>query len=198
MKFIDKQKNDIITQLTVIANNINLTNESYLTSYPYFLDYFKNLTSIKRDNLIIGISFTYSWMPTILKSINLDRCDEIIMILNEVKNGQIISEQKLTALKIAFNNSLVGSSKLLHFINPKQYAIWDSRVFRSLYNEAPHKYKLERPDTYLTYLKLIEELKDQTTFQSFFELMTQKVGYEITEYRAVELALFRGQVEAKV
>ncbi|WP_028123712.1 hypothetical protein [Epilithonimonas tenax] len=193
MKISEKSNKEIIEQLTKIANNFDSSKENYLLSYPHFLNYFKNLQTINLENIIIGISFTYSWMPTILKSIQLEKTDEIISILNAVKNGQKINEEQLATLKRAFNNSLVGTSKLLHFINPKQYAIWDSRVFRFLNNEEPHKYKLEKPKTYIEYIKFIENLKNETTFEVFYKLMKQKVGYKITEYRALELAFFKGE-----
>jgi hypothetical protein len=187
----DKSNDETFLQLTNIANNFKSTEENYLLSYPYFLNYFQNLESINLENLVIGISFTYSWMPTILKALNLKNTEEVLFILNEVKKGKLIDEQQLTTLKTTFNNSLVGTSKLLHFINPKQYAIWDSRVFRFLNDVEPHKYRLEKPRAYIEYLKLIEELKNEKAFTAFFELMKQKVGYDITEYRALELAFLK-------
>ena len=171
MKISEKTNQEIIDQLTRIANNFDLTKENYLLSYPHFLNYFQNLETINLENLIIGISFTYSWMPTILKSIKLENPEKILSILNEVKNRQKINEEQLGTLKSAFNNSLVGTSKLLHFINPKQYAIWDSRVFRFLNNEEPHKYKLEKPKTYLEYIDFIENLKNENAFETFYNLM---------------------------
>lgn len=193
MKLSEKSNQEIIEQLTKIANNIDSTKENYFQSYTHFLNYFKNLDSINLENIFIGISFTYSWMPTILKSIKLENSEEVISILNDVKIGTQINEEQLNILKMSFNNSLVGTSKLLHFINPNQYAIWDSRVFRFLNNEEPHKYKLEKPKVFIEYLKFIENLKSEKTFEAFYELMKEKVGYEITEYRALELAFFKGQ-----
>lgn len=193
MKISEKTNQEIIDQLTRIANNFDSTKENYLLSYPHFLNYFQNQETINLENLIIGISFTYSWMPTILKSIKLENSEKILSILNEVKSGKKIDEKQLEILKNAFNNSLVGTSKLLHFINPKQYAIWDSRVFRFLNNEEPHKYKLEKPKTYLEYLDFIENLKSEKAFETFYNLMKRKVGYEISEYRALELAFFKGE-----
>ena len=188
----NKSNDETFLQLTNIANNFKSTEENYLLSYPYFLNYFQNLESINLENLVIGISFTYSWMPTILKALNLKNTEKVLFILNEVKKGKLIDEQQLTTLKTTFNNSLVGTSKLLHFINPKQYAIWDSRVFRFLNDVEPHKYRLEKPRAYIEYLKLIEELKNEKAFTAFFDLIKQKVGYDITEYRALELAFFKG------
>lgn len=193
MKLSEKSNQEIIEQLTKIANNFDSNKENYLLSYPHFLSYFESLKTINLENLMIGISFTYSWMPTILKSIKLENTEKILSILNEVKNGNNINEVQLATLKSAFNNSLVGTSKLLHFINPKQYAIWDSRVFRFLNNEEPHKYKLEKPKTYIEYIEFIENLKNEKTFEAFYKLMKQKVGYKITEYRALELAFFKGE-----
>lgn len=61
----NKSNDETFLQLTNIANNFKSTEENYLLSYPYFLNYFQNLESINLENLVIGISFTYSWMPTI-------------------------------------------------------------------------------------------------------------------------------------
>lgn len=194
MKITKKSKEKIIKQLIEIANNFDSKKENYLISYPHFLKYFKNIDEIKLDNLIIGISFTYSWMPTILKSINLENAEKTIVILNEVKKGKNLDENELFILKKTFNNSLVGTSKLLHFINPDKYAIWDSRVFRFLNNgEEPHKYKLEKPEAYLKYLSFIDSIKKEENFNSFYILMKEKVGFQITENRALELAFFKGE-----
>lgn len=193
MKLSEKTNLEIIELLIEIAENFDAKKENYLISYPHFLNYFKNLQKINIENLVVGISFTYSWMPTILKSINLNKSEKVIEILNKIRNGGEIVETELVILKETFNNSLVGSSKLLHFINPTKYAIWDSRVFRFLNNEVPHKYKLEKPSAYLNYLKLLENIKCEKIFSRFYELMKQKVGYEITEYRAIELAFFKGK-----
>ena len=193
MKISQKTSIEIIEILIEIAENFDAKRENYLISYPHFLNYFKNLQKVNIENLVVGISFTYSWMPTILKSINLNKSEKVLEILNKVRNGGGIVETELVILKETFNNSLVGSSKLLHFINPTKYAIWDSRVFRFLNNEEPHKYKIEKPNAYLNYLKLLENIKNQKNFIKFYELMKQKVGYEITEYRAIELAFFKGK-----
>lgn len=193
MKIREKSNHEIIENLIKIADNFDSTKENYLLSYPYFLDYFKNIQTINLENLIIGISFTYSWMPTILKSIKLDNVEKAISILNEVKNEKYLTELQLTILKTTFNNSLVGTSKLLHFINPEQYAIWDSRVFRFLNSEEPHKYKLEKPRAYIEYIGFIDNLKTEKSFNNFYKLMKEKVGYDISKTRALELAFFKGE-----
>jgi hypothetical protein len=46
--------------------------DNYLFSYPHFLKYFQD-NPISKHSLIIGINFTYGWMPTIFnfQSFNL-------------------------------------------------------------------------------------------------------------------------------
>lgn len=61
-------------------------NEKYLIAYQEFLQYFKDTDIITRHNTIIGISFTYSWMPTIL-DIRYDNIGEATKILNNAKQG---------------------------------------------------------------------------------------------------------------
>ena len=65
-------------------------------------------------------------MPTIL-NYKSNEFDTAVEILNRAKNNPRISTDDILLLKQLINNSLVGVSKLLHYIN-SVYAIWDSRV----------------------------------------------------------------------
>lgn len=58
--------------------------QSYDISYPEFLKYFNNIKTINKHNLIIGINFTYGWMPTIF-DFRSNNFDEAINILNNAK-----------------------------------------------------------------------------------------------------------------
>ncbi len=166
--------------------------KNYLIAYSHFLNYFKKTDVLTLDDIVIGISFTYSWMPTILKKIDLTAADDLIKIFNKAKQGHQLTVPELQTLKNAFNNSLVGVSKLLHFIHPEHYAIWDSRVFRFLSGNEPHNFAFKRPEAYLEYLTLLDELKNEAVFESFYRLMQDKVGYQISAYRALELTFFKG------
>lgn len=121
-KIAEKNHEEIIEKLIILAENLDLREENYLVSYPIFLKYFSSLEKINLDNLIIGISFTYAWMPTILEFKN-NKFDEALKILNKAKCNENLEIEDFMILKSLFNNSLVGTSKLLHFISPKKYAI---------------------------------------------------------------------------
>lgn len=193
MRILKKSNEEILKRLTEIASNFDSTKDNYLKSYPHFINYFRAIEVINLENVVIGISFTYSWMPTVLKSLSIKNSQKIISILNEAKNGKNLSIKELTILKAAFNNSLVGTSKLLHFINPEDYAIWDSKVYKFLNEESPHSYRLKKPELYIEYLDFIKSLRNEKEFPSFYKLMKQKVGFEITECRSLELAFFNGK-----
>lgn len=167
MSLTSKTNQEIFKQIMEIANNFNSEKENYLQAYSYFLNYFRKIDRIQLDDIVIGISFTYSWMPTILKKIDLTNSENLILILNKVKNGEVISIEEINLLKQAFNNSLVGTSKLLHFINPNKYAIWDSRVFKFLSGEKSYISKFKQAEIYIEYLQLLDNLKLEE-FQYFF------------------------------
>lgn len=186
-----KSNKEIMDSLFAVAKGLNPKKENYLQAYPHFINYFNTLNEIELKDLFIGISFTYSWMPTMLKSIIIEDEKKVLSTLNKVKKGWLIKEEDLKILKNTFNNSLVGTSKLLHFINPHVYAIWDSRVFRFICNEKPYTSRLERPQAYLKYLALLNSLKKEPVFQSFYSSIKKSVGYEVTENRALELAMFK-------
>lgn len=190
MKIKDIDKNDFLKRLEIIAEKYEPQKDEYFykNTYPYFIDYFKNIDKIKMEHFIIGLSFTYSWMPTIPSNSNFSNGDEVTKILNKAKLGEVLlSEYELGKLQIACNNSLIGVSKLLHFINPHKYGIWDRKVTKFLNNgNIFYKYNAEN---YLAYLLFLNELKNEPMFKNIFEPMKQKVG-NISEYRALELIFF--------
>jgi hypothetical protein len=73
-----------IDRLLEDAKNINISQSEYSISYKEFIKYFKEIEEIKTHHTIIGISFTYSRMPTIL-NINIEKIEESTIILNKAK-----------------------------------------------------------------------------------------------------------------
>lgn len=180
----------LLDELIEAALSIDPKIKSYFQTYPHFIEYFKNQNHISLHDVVIGISFTYSWMPTILKSIDLKDEKTLVDVINRAKRGEDLSIKDLEYLKSVFNNSLVGTSKLLHFVNPEKFAIWDSKVYRSIFNEEPHGYKVEKPETYLGYLDLLHQLKQEVNFTKFHTLINQNFGYDVTAIRALEIGFF--------
>jgi hypothetical protein len=163
---------------------------SYELSYPIFTKFFEDRSDISEQDFILGANFTYAWMPTILnfKSLEISMATSLA---NKVKNGIVISNEELMLIKSVVNNSLVGTSKLLHFINPNDYAIWDSRVLHFLSGKS-YKYNLEKPQLYSLYLQVCKQVSRHPKIPELLERYTKEVGYQVTPLRLVELIMFHG------
>jgi hypothetical protein len=171
------------------ASNFQTVRTTDHISYPEFLNYFKKCDNITLHDLIIGINFTYGWMPTIFEftSSNLEEC---IPLLNKVKSNSDLSKEELTLIKSTFNNSLVGTSKLLHFINPESYPIWDSRVYRYLTSTEPYGDRISDPASYWEYVKWIRQLALHPQFNDAAKTVERCVGYKMSNIRVAELVMY--------
>jgi len=129
---IDTDIEKIIDSLESNLSSIDrFTNEDnkYFDSYFEFVKYFEEIATIDYHSLVISSYFTYGWMPTILKNFDTENdVKKSIDIFNKVKNNIEIDNGEYYSLIKCINNSIVGVSKLLHFINPTQYPIFDSRI----------------------------------------------------------------------
>jgi len=196
-----KKRIEGIDQLIGEARKFQIGDEtqSYLHSYPYFTNYFANIQNhkIEIDNLVIGIHFVYGWMPTIFEFKNQEDFVVATEILNKAKVGEPLKSKDYKTLKRLLNGSLVGTSKLLHFINPEKYAIWDSRVHNYLRkNLESHKFSYDIGDisNYERYLNYLSEVTNSVEFSEIYSLVNEKIEnkfkYKISSFRAIELLMF--------
>ncbi len=171
------------------AKNFTLTeNDSYIKIYPELITYFEKLEKISEHSLIIGSHFVYGWMPTIIH-LNLEEKEKAIFLLNAVKNERILDFSELEILKKTINNSLVGLSKLLHFINPKNYAIWDSRIYRYI-TEKKSQYGIGNVENYIKYLNGIETISKNEKYEQLHSIISEKFEYNIFPTRVIEIVMF--------
>jgi hypothetical protein len=165
-------------------------NDPFTHTYFEFLRYFQNIDHIERHHLIISANFTYGWMPTMLKFKQV-QYDLVAELLNQAKQGVQLTNPDLAAIAALINNSLVGASKLLHFVNPHVYAIWDSRVYRYLFGEKS-QYHLHTPSLYQTYVHTCQQIATDSTFAPVHESINHKLGQPVTSLRAVEIIMYTG------
>jgi len=163
-------------------------NDSYIETYPEFLRYFSSLETIERHHLIISSHFVYGWMPTIIH-LDIKDIDQILLLLNAVKSGQILNRGEIRRLKSCINNSMVGLSKLLHFINPTDYAIWDSRIFKYI-TEKKSQYGIDKPENYLAYLENLKAIIAHKDYGELHKLIEKQFEYAISPMRAIEILMF--------
>lgn len=176
-----------IEKNTVIDNN-----DSYVTTYPYLIEFFSSKPSLNICDLICGSHMVYGWMPTILHIHIDDRINtpEIIQTLNDAKNGAELSLEKIYNLSKIVNNSVVGASKLLHFISPNNFPIWDSKVYSFIHNKKPHNQSVNNVNKYLAYTKILKEYSQQPEFEKFHNSVQKKIGYEVSPLRSLEIVMF--------
>ena len=171
------------------AENLMLNeNDSYLQSYNEFINYFDNIDIIEKHNLIIGSHFVYRWMPTIIH-LDIKEIEKVVDYLNKAKSGSLLTENQLDIIKKCINNSIVGTSKLLHFINPEVYAIWDSRIFRYLTGKKS-SYGIDKSKAYVNYLNALTEIQKHNDYQILHNKVQKNFKYEISSMRAIELLMF--------
>ncbi|WP_037316048.1 hypothetical protein [Salegentibacter sp. Hel_I_6] len=164
-------------------------NNSYLNSYQEFIKYFDNISRIEKHHLIISAHFIYGWMPTII-NLRLQNLEEVLRILNKVKAKNILKVSELQELKHCINNSLVGVSKLLHFINPEIYPIWDSKIYR-FWSGKKTIYGIQDPQNYLLFLKEMHLIANNENFQPVKKKVESQLKYEVSGVRALELIIFQ-------
>lgn len=178
-----------IEQLAILVRETDFSSmETYLVSYPEFVRYFEQVDVIARHHLIVGANMVYGWMPTILHFKSQD-FDAVVRLLNDVKRGRLLSPDELTQVKDLINHSMVGASKLLHFVHPELYPIWDSKICVYLTGKR-YAYVVNNVATYIAYLEHCHTLVQEAHFEQIHRLVQERLGYPVSACRAVELILF--------
>ena len=124
-EWIEKSKDIVIKQ--------RIASDAYSMAYPAVRSHFMCINNLDWDAAVIGLHLVYGWMPTIPRLSKIMRWEDkqkqqLLSCLNDARNGKVPDVHHLHTLKSFCNNSLVGGSKLLHFLNPERFPIWDSRV----------------------------------------------------------------------
>ena len=140
------------------AVHARIKNDPVLPLYDCIASQFKRWRPLGWPDAVVGLHIVYGWMPTIPKlrrPAGLNAVDQakVVTLLNDARR-RLLTVAELSFLKTSFiNNSMVGLSKLLHFLAPDRYAIWDSRVAIAWYAPAAPGYNhYNLPAAYLDYL----------------------------------------------
>lgn len=194
--------NNIIDSLEFHLSNIDRFEDTqYFDSYFEFVKYFENIETIDYHSLVISSYFTYGWMPTILKKFDIDSdITKPLTVFNKVKKNVSIDDNEYMSLVKCVNNSIVGVSKLLHFINPIQYPIFDSRIknyfkinnlLDSLWKPT-YQNKDKDIQQYKTYRDICLTIINDGRFDSIYDMSIQKLGLDrdLTKMRVLENMFF--------
>lgn len=177
-----------------LSNPVTLSQKrlyTYLKSYPEFIKYFKNVAKIEYHHLIIGANFTYGWMPTILVFKN-NHSERIINKLNQLRNEKYtIVENDVQEIREFLNNSVSGTTKLIHFIQPNKYPILDRNIYDLLGNSSSPNAK-----NYIDFVGNCQKIIKEPSFRGIHKrisgLIHKHFKYDITTCRSLELLIFLG------
>ncbi len=160
---------------------------TYLISYPYLIGFFEKAATINPSELILGNALVYGLMPTTM-NIRKSNFEPLLQPLTRLKKeGLLLSKDEFLLLKNCTNNSVTGASKLLHFINPNLYPIWDSRINSFINGTSQNTNTIE---LYEKYLENFNELDADPRFAQIAESMSEKLDYTITHARAFEIIMY--------
>ena len=164
---------------------------SLAIGYPEFLDFFAKPRTLTRHHLVIGASFTYAWMPTILdfRSTEFDRG---VAVLRRARRNGAVSEADLQCLAEIVNNSVVGASKLLHFVAPDAFAIWDSRVASYLGSRIAGTAR--GVATYSSYNRCMVDLAGMPEAADIARTVSRRIHCRTRPLRALELVMYSAGV----
>lgn len=166
---------------------------SYIQSYQCLVEYFSGLNELTNNDLIRGMHMVYGWMPTILH-INKDKSetlpDEALAACQKAMQEGDLSTTELKVLKAYVNRSIVGASKLLHFLVPDRYPIWDLKICRFVHGEKSNNHTANNVATYDQYVKDIRALQADPQFPAFHRKVEKQLGYSVSGIRALELVMF--------
>ncbi len=183
------------SRLTTILNAIR--NDPYIKAWGAITSHFARIEILTWDDALIALHLAYSWMPTIPKlektfSLAPSEHDEVVRILNRIRQGgELPNREELELLKRLSNNSIIGASKLLHFIAPDRCPIWDKRVAQSFFwDGVSDANQISRYEAYRSALS--DWLKISGVLSRIFEM--QKDASlplsDATPLRILELVLF--------
>ncbi len=223
---ISKEKiSEIIENLAEKIKNANFLqsdthkNESlsYFKSYFEFLEYFAKHKPYSEHEFIVGTNMAYGWMPTKFNiheypleenSEKVSRIPKVLEIINKAQTeNSDLSKDDYEILASCINNSIVGASKLLHFINPNVYPIIDSNIIKYLKNTHSIRvgvdYKNTRVQHYVEYKDICHVIIEHEKFNGLFDgvkkMLAEKCDLneeqknalkDITKIRVLEFLFF--------
>lgn len=166
--------------------------DQYYDAYQHFIDFFSTKDHISIQDFYIGVYFTYGWMPTI-PEIKIDKEAELLQYLNAAKKENRLDITAMDNLKKSVNNSIVGVSKLLHFISPRVYPIWDSNI-AAFFNDGQktHAFQVNHINAYMRYCDFVHQVIKHEEFDDLYNKIAGHFNYahKVTRIRAFEYCIF--------
>lgn len=196
--------NNLFPAIPRIAANLavqDLRSITYLSTYPSIRMLGATPGPINLDRFHQIATMAYGWMPRVVR-IDPAYTNSALAVLNVAKTAEAptLSTPQINNLATCLH-SLVGASKILHFINDSAYPIWDSNIeaFRLSGAAARHNH-MKDVNAYLAYVQDVHAIRHdpgfpqfQANFMAVFNARLTALGiapYPISSVRVIEAAAF--------
>ena len=162
--------------------------EQYIRTYPALIKSTALLAKEMGEDALPPIAhMAYGWMPTILKKFS-DSQPDIVGPATGCQSFEEASGLIQSLDDSPINNSWVGMSKVLHFMNPEFFPIWDSRVARHF--GLKYTYQINNRKHFLEYLTFVSEHRNKDAVKKVKKAFVKEAGYSVSDVRACEFILF--------
>jgi len=196
---ISEQEWILLGSSPAIQNSIK--SDLYSEAYLSLDQLFPNIQKTHWDGAVVALHIVYGWMPTIPKLKTYQHWhaadkNRLVDILQLAQRGMSLSRDDLLHLKVFSNNSIVGGSKILHFVSPKLFPIWDTRVARAFYNRKKvYAQQVNDIDCYLNYRDVLLSWMKNAQVCKQLSLIRGLAPFlkNVADLRMIELVLFHKQ-----
>ncbi|WP_182872317.1 hypothetical protein [Bradyrhizobium diazoefficiens] len=161
--------------------------------YSALIRLFSQLDHRRDDDLLAGALAVYGWMPTMMDE--LSSRDELKALIAELIGTKpdlvvgVLDRYQGTGALRSVNNSIVGTSKLLHFFLPEKVAIWDSVLGRSF--GLINRDQFHREDRFITYVRAVHEVLRSADYPwERLDIATGLPADDVSRIRRVEFTLY--------
>jgi hypothetical protein len=177
-----------------------IRNCSYSRAYPYLINHFSKLHNPTWDDAIVALHVVYGWMPTIpdkaltiLPTWTCSQREELLSTLRRAASGETLTYDEVVLVRSFCNNSMVGASKLLHFLSPGQNPIWDHNVAGAFEPERPQHYTaVNNVNRWLVFRNELGEWIDRSDVSNRVQNLRglDRVLENVSALRIIELVIF--------
>jgi hypothetical protein len=178
----------------------NLRAITYLSSYPSLRALGAAPGPIPLDRFNQLAAMAYGWMPRIVRIDPLHTPQALAALVAAQAATPATFHGIAVAAVAKCLHSLVGASKVLHFVNDRVFPIWDSSIetFR-LHGLLPYN-QMNVVANYFAYADDVHAIRGDLAFPAFLTQFTAAMNarltalgiahYPISEVRAIEAAAF--------
>lgn len=199
------QLSDITPAIARIAAHpvpADLRATGYLLTYPHLCALATPGTAGTERTFLQLAAATYGWMPRVLQ---VD-APHLARAVAALQQGATATPQTAATVPVqdiaAVLHSVVGASKMLHFVNNAVFPIWDSRIetFRRGARARPSQAHMDNVGHYHAFVAEVHAIRAEPGFPRFYadflrayDARQHALGippYAVTEVRAIEAAAF--------